>query len=251
MKYLSHILFCVVALLLFAACDEQRDRNGILSEKAMVDVLYDYQLALALANEEAHDGNLAEIEYRYTQGVMKKHGLTDDEFNLSLAHYARDPKQMLGITEKVSARLTGEIDGDAKNVASSASVGRDTVIVWENRPGFVLTANSANHVHLEMPIANMKRSDRMIFTFQSDWYCREGQKSAGVMLTAVFDNDSTATVTEIIREYNRDVSVSLFVPESRKLKSFDVDIYQSSSWMKFPQVLSVSNLALWGITVKR
>ena len=76
----------------------------------MADVLYDYQLAVAMADEDGDLRKMAEKEYLYTQAVYRKYGITESQFNLSIAHYARNPKTLLAITEVVSKRYAEEID---------------------------------------------------------------------------------------------------------------------------------------------
>lgn len=250
LKSFRNIFILLLTFCSLAACEEkQRDRNGVLSEKAMVDVLYDYQLAMALASENAHDGNLAELEYRYAQGVFKKHKISEGTFRISVAHYARDPKQMLAITNKVSERLTGEI----KESAGKSGDGRfdgmrtDTIVLWENRNGCVLTANYNNHVSYNIPAGSLKPCERLLLGFEPMWIYREGAKSGGVIFTVKFDNDSVANRSETLREYGQSQGVSIDVPEGRHVKSVNVSIYQSARWQKYPQVLSLTNFSLWGI----
>lgn len=235
------------------SCEQQRDRNGILSERVMVDVLYDYQLAMSLATENAEPGQLAELEYRYAAAVFHKHQITEDEFNLSIAHYVRDPKAMLAITEKVSERLTGE----AKQ-AQAAMVGvnedgtrTDTTVVWQDRTGFVLTANGNNRHSISIPGHSVKPCERLLFGFKSKWIYREGGKSGGVVMSVTFDNDSVGCVSDIVREFSNSQGISITVPKGRKIKHVDIQLYQSARWQKYPQVMSVNDLSLWGISTTK
>lgn len=248
MKHFSYILLVIWACILTGCEQDMRDRNGILSEHAMIDVLYDYQVAMALATENVKEGKLAELEYEYTQAVFKKHGITDEEFRLSMAHYARNPKDMLAITDKVSERLTGEEKkadrtGDGANTYEST----DTLVLWENRKGLALTSNSNNRYDFDIPSSKLKPCDRLILGFDTKWIYREGTKFGTFIFSVTFDNDSTATFTESIREFSKTQSTSVNVPQGRKVTQAHVTIYQSAFWQKYPQVLALSNLALWGI----
>lgn len=213
----------------------------------MVDVLYDYQLAMALATENVQDGKLAELEYQYTQAVFKKHGITDEEFRLSMAHYARNPKDMLAITDKVSQRITGEDKKTERGDNENTYETRDTLVLWENRQGLALTSNSNNRYEINIPAKDLKECDRLLMGFSAKWIYREGAKFGVCMLSVTFDNDSTATATEAIREFSKSQAVSISIPQGRKAIKVKATIYQSAFWKKYPQVLALDDLALWGI----
>lgn len=213
----------------------------------MVDVLYDYQLALSLANENAKDGNLAELEYRYTQAVFRKHKIKSDEFDLSLAHYARNSKQMLDITNKVSKRLSDDVENSKDMHTTPNGVKTDTTVIWENRKGILLTANGRNHHMISLDGSQVIKCDRLMFGFKSSWLSQEGNKTGCVILSVKFDNDSTASRNDMIRQYDKSQGVSITIPEGRKVKDVKVYLHQSGRWFRNPQVLSISDLALWGI----
>lgn len=249
MRKLAYIL-SLVAVLLLTACQQQRGRNGILAEKAMTDVLYDYQMAMALASEDAKDDNLAELEYRYTHAVFTKHHITADEFRLSVAHYARDPKQFLAITEAVSKRFEQSLSAETQNVGGDAgegSVRGDTIVIWEDREGFSLTANAVNRRSIDIPAKNLKPCDRILFGVDPAWHKGCDTKAMGVALSVTFDNDSTAVHTESVSDYTTNRGIGVSVPKGRKVKAVNVQIYQSARWGEKPQVLCLTNLALWGI----
>lgn len=252
LKHSAYILFAFLMLLLLPSCKEQRDRNGVLSESVMVDALYDYQLAIALANEDAKGKDKeAEVEYRYTNAVLKKYGLTAEEFNLSIAHCARDPKQLLSITEKVSKRFSEEQSIQTDDDSQIPSVGRDTTIVWQQRRGFILSANNVHRVHLPLPVKHIKSDSKILFGFKSRWIYREGNKQCTILLAVTFDNDSTAYKTSVVRDYMDAQGVSINVPPSRRVKKLDASLYQSATWQQTPQILCVNDLSLVSISNKK
>lgn len=259
---LKKILLIVLSVVfLVAACQQDRDRNGILSERAMIDVLYDYQLAIALASETSTDepGSVAEKEMKYTEAVFRKYKLTEDEFDLSFAHYARDPKQMMAITDAVSKRFNEEMEKSAAETrGAGAGRGSDTIVVWNNRRGTLLSANGTNHCEIDIPkqaLAKAKNDGksnlRILFGFQSSWVYREGQKAGGIVMNVTFDNDSTAVQSETIREFGRSQGVGVNVPEGRSVRAVKIHLYQSARWERYPQLLSLSNLSLWAIRTKK
>lgn len=246
--------FLLVLLFAFltVACEQQRDRNGILSERAMVDVLYDYQLALALASEQTAEGKLAETEYRYTQAVFRKHMITDQEFQLSLAHYARDPKTMLDITKRVTRRFEeqGGISG-TNDPFASAGIAQDTVVLYRNAGGVVLSANGHTSHSVNIPVGSNLNADRLVVSFLARWICREGIKSGAVLITANFDNDSIAQRSESIREYGYTQGITIAVPDGRRVKNVTIDFVQSAQWSKNQQVLAIDDIALRAIVAQK
>lgn len=217
----------------------------------MADVLYDYQLAVALSSELPAEGSLAEQEYKYTHAVFAKHKITEDEFNLSIAHYARDPKAMLEITNKVSERLTKEVQQSQDDVARQEqerfSSQTDTIVVWENRSGTILTANGRNTYEQHISGKSIPKCDRLLLGFSASWVYREGVKNGNVMMMVTFDNDSISITTDNIREYDRSQGVSVKVPKGRKVKDVKVQFYQTAWWKKYPQIISLTDLSLWCI----
>lgn len=220
----------------------------------MVDVLYDYQLAVALANESS-EGNNAEIEMSYIQAVFRKHHITEDEYNLSIAHYSRDPKQMISITEQVSKRLAEELEGESKTdyARQDNEMSTDTMLVWDHRRGLILSAANSNRQEFDIPIRKKiasvtgKNAVRILFGFKSDWIYREGQKNGGIVMKVTFDNDSTTVKTETIREYGNSQGLSVVVPNGRSVKAVKIHLYQSALWQRYPQILSLRDLTLWAI----
>lgn len=252
MKHFLTTLASAVFVLVFTlGCQQQRDRNGILSERAMVDVLYDYQMAMALAAEETEQGKLAETEYRYTQAVLRKHMLTDQEFQLSIAHYARDPKMMLDITKRVTKRFEEQTDFAATGAdGDSFTYSADTVLLYRNMGSILLTANGHNRASIEVPVSQKVKADRIFVSFISRWLSQEPVKNGSVIITTQFDNDSTARRAEAIREYNRTQGISVPVPDGRHVKTITVDFLQSGRWSKLEQVLSLDDVALRAIVAK-
>lgn len=131
----------VLAVVLMTACRPSTPSN-ILSQRVMEDVLYDYHLALAMAdNSSQHNqaGSDAEaLRYRYTQKVFAKHHITEAEFDSSMVWYSSHYTYFKEVCDKVSARM----DADAKTLGIGLSetelyanyrADGDTANVWSGR----------------------------------------------------------------------------------------------------------------------
>ncbi len=251
MKQVLYI-FAFVFLLLCTAC-AKKDRNGILSERAMVDVLYDYQLALALADNSTKTSEAAQNEYLYTKAVFKKHEITEEEFNLSVAHYARDPKKMLAITKKVSEKLSNEVSktqGNMEDSFNGTRLSSDTVVVWQSNSDIVLSANGDNYHEFNIPGKNIGSGDRLVFGFKSNWAYREGSKNGYFVMRVIYDNDSVAVKTDAIREFGSSQGFGIPLSKTRKVKNVNVQLYQIAGWRTYPQILYLRDFVLWRMTTK-
>lgn len=252
MHSIKHLTITLTLALLCVACQQQRDRNGILSERAMVDVLYDYQLALALASEETEQGKQAETEYRYTQAALRKHQISDQEFQLSIAHYARDPKTMLDITKRVTERF--EVQGGTMHTDRTITddgMPQDTLVLYRNVGGALLTANGRNNYSVNIAVAQNIDADRLLVSFTARWLYREGVKSGAVFVTTRFDNDSIGQCQESVREYGFSQGVTVPVPVGRRVKSVTLDFVQSAQWARTQQILALDDIALRAIVATR
>lgn len=110
MKRLVHtvpgtMLLLLAVVTLLGACKPARP-GGILSPGEMEDVLYDYHLAIGLAQTEANGDAVKELAYK--DAVLRKHGVGQDEFDSSMVYYMRHADQLHTIYAALSDRLDKE-----------------------------------------------------------------------------------------------------------------------------------------------
>ena len=255
MKTFRFIILAFVFVLLVASCNKTRGRNGVLSEKAMADILYDYNLANGLASETASSDSAAILQYKYTKAVFAKHGITQSEFEMSMAHYARDPKALSALTKGIEERLNKEIEDIQASVEAERkeqfAQQTDTISVWENRNGVVLCANSVNTYEHFVKGKDLEKGDRIIFSLKTNWIYKETNRVGVMMLGLTYDNDSTSIHTEVIRENNHSQSIFVNIPDGRKVKTARLKVIQSAGWRKEPQFLSLRDMVLWSINTKK
>ena len=60
-----------------------------ISPDDMVDVLYDYYVSQAMADQDTKDGKMGYNRRVYFLAVLKKHGVTEAEFDSSMVYYHR------------------------------------------------------------------------------------------------------------------------------------------------------------------
>lgn len=126
---------CVLALAVLAllvGCKPSVP-GGVLSEGKMERVLYDYHLAQGAA--ELHPDDVTELRYQYVQAVFRKHGITEAEFDRSMAWYSAHSIKLKGIYDRLDARLESEAKGlgvgvsDTELYAGMSEIG-DTANIW-------------------------------------------------------------------------------------------------------------------------
>lgn len=112
----QYIPLVLILLLGFGACREKGypKPEQFLSEKEMVNLLYDIHLGEALANRSRYNyGDSLKIESNEIyQAVLRKYQLTDSVLSLNLIYYSARPKEYEKIYIKVIDRLNMVVEQD-------------------------------------------------------------------------------------------------------------------------------------------
>jgi hypothetical protein len=115
-----------------AACKVERPRT-VLSDAAMEQVLYDYHIAKAMADELGVDDNYKKV--LYADYVFHKHGITRADFDSSMVWYSRHPDVMAALYVNVNKQLKSTRDAINKQLAmrdgkALGSLPGDSVDIW-------------------------------------------------------------------------------------------------------------------------
>ena len=138
-------LFCILGLV---ACRVERPKD-ILTDRQMEGVLYDYHLAKAMAEEVPRGESYKRA--LYVQAVFQKHGITEAQFDSSLAWYSRNPEALVEVYGNVTKRLDVEKNHVKDLIAlrdnkPRESLAGDSVDVWAWQRAYRLTG---------MPLGNL------------------------------------------------------------------------------------------------
>lgn len=138
-------LFCILGLV---ACRVERPKD-ILTDRQMEGVLYDYHLAKAMAEEVPRGESYKRA--LYVQAVFQKHGITEAQFDSSLAWYSRNPEALIEVYGNVTKRLDVEKNHVKDLIAlrdnkPRESLAGDSVDVWAWQRAYRLTG---------MPLGNL------------------------------------------------------------------------------------------------
>jgi len=196
------ILFFIMSLAVLLSCKPNVPARYIQPD-AMEDILYDYYLADAMAN--GGEGEYQESSYSnglYKLAVLKKHGVSQADFDSSLVYYARHADRLHKIYENIEKRLgnaavaLGATAGDLQQFGSMVE-STDTADIWEEERSFMLSTSMLSNVLSYSVKADtaFHKGDRIILSFDTHFIYQDGTKDGVAMLAMRLDNDSVVTRT--------------------------------------------------------
>lgn len=186
----------VIAAMTLTGCKPQVPSEYIQPDD-MADILYDYYVMKSLASQ----GDNSEYNRNlYYLGVLKKHSVSEAEFDSSLVYYYSHAERLAKVYETVSKRLQSEATklgasvGGIGQYANLTSTG-DTANIWKdatcamlmpappyNRIDFIIRADST-----------FRRGDSFMLNIMANFMFQSGNKD-GIMCAKVSyaGSDSTA-----------------------------------------------------------
>ena len=206
------LLLPIVALLLAVVGCKPTVPSDYLSPSEMEDILYDYHLAVAMAQ----NSNASDMQRKSWQlAVLKKHGVSEQEFDRSMAYYMRHTERMQTIYEHLAdrmgqeARSLGASDAELSQYGSIASRG-DTTNVWPGRKTLMLSTFAPyNKYTFELKVDTAyHKGDRLVLSYDALFLLQEGMRNLTVGLIVTFANDSTVQqVQEVASDMRQTLSV--------------------------------------------
>lgn len=165
----------------------------------MEDILVDYHLARAMASQM--DGSYEERNYQQAlliEAVMKKHGVTQVEFDSSLVYYYRRADRFAEMYSRVAERLEGQAlglgatEGEIGKYATLSASG-DTANIWAERSAYVMSPIPPyNRWPFEVEVDTaFHPGDNFLMQFMSDYMFQDGTRTAVVYVALTYDNDTT------------------------------------------------------------
>ena len=193
----------LLLLLLFLSSCEPQLPDGVMSESKMEEVLYDYHVAQAMSEVSTEPGKTIDFQrYELQEAVLRKHGITQAEFDSSMVFYCSDLDRMNRLYQHLSERL----DRDAEALGASLGSGDiyagltadgDTANVWSGRQLFAIRNRSGENLRSwYIPCdSTWLPGDDLLFRFQTQSYARDGYYSIYVTMVVSYDNDSVRART--------------------------------------------------------
>lgn len=167
----------------------------------MEDILYDYHLSRTMTDQlPSDDGTREYKETMLMHAMLKKHGVTEAEFDTSLVYYYSHVDKFAKIYQKVTKRLNddamelGASVGELGKITSFSLTG-DTANVWNDASSvFLMPKPAYNRVSYELKADTaFRKGDSFQFSMMASYLYKSGMKDALVHVAIRYDNDSIST----------------------------------------------------------
>ena len=191
-----HPLTIVLLLLLTAGCKPTVPSQYIQPDE-LEELLYDYHLAEAMARVD-YNSSSAFNQSKYFNAVLKKHHLTEAQFDSSMVYYFSRADNLKEIYQHVSQRLAeeaaayGVAAGDLSRYSQYSENG-DTANIWTMPTDVLLTAYpTMNRYDFTIKAdSTFMVGDSFMFQFLTELIFQGGSRDAVVCVKSVYENDST------------------------------------------------------------
>lgn len=209
--YCNLLFPAIVVIMLVISC-KPGVPNEYIQPDEMEAILYDYHFSQALAYRNMDDGNriqdLQTPMYKrnlYYQAVLKKHGVTEAEFDSSLVYYYSHSEDLYKIYKRVSERMEKTAIGVGAKASdidkySQLSENGDTANIWADVTSTIMIPTPPYN-RLDFKIegdSTFNTGDALLLNFVADFVYQGGTKDAVVYMAVKYDNDSISThVTHI------------------------------------------------------
>lgn len=248
----------LAAIGLLMACSSGTRERKVLPVEEMANVLYDYQLASSLAQEEEQQTPTADGMYqppsdssvaashrnylKYRAAVFQKYQITESDYKRSLAFYLRHPEEMKRLNRQIDRRIAEANRSNEEGIKSSGGAA-DSLLLWQQNSVLIDVATANRFVAETKTVGKRMHNDALILSFDAQWLYGGGSKQAQAFLTAQYDNDSLATTYYSVYYFQSHHEVRLPIAK-RNLKKVSVQFTTSSTWENYPQVINFTNLRL-------
>ena len=213
MKKLLYI-FLSFSLVLISSCSS--DKTDVISSSKMEDILYDFHLAQGMDGEGSAEDK-AVMEIRNREAILRKHGVTDAEWDSSYNYYCRHSQELYEIYKNLSDRVRNELTAMGGTVSSvEGEMTGDTADVWNADRDFVLMQHVPYNIKSFDIIADTtyKAGDRLILKFDTKYIFQDGMRDLVAVLSVTLGNDSVTTET---RHVSMDGMTSVSIGDTKKL----------------------------------
>lgn len=220
---------------LLAACKPSLPK-GVMSERKMENVLYDYHLAQGMAETIPYEEgrSVEQMRYEYQQAVFRKHGITEAEFDTSLVYYCSDLTRMTRIYSRLNDRLQREADAlgvatGPKDIYAGLSDVGDTANVWRERQFFVIKSQVMDNLQVweQECDSTWLPGDDVLWRFSIQKIARNYQTDGTYAdLVILYTNDSVRSQLSMIGAH-KDFDVKVDNPRDWTPKKVTGHIYTS------------------------
>ena len=218
------------SLFLLVSCKVERPKE-VLPPSKMEEVLYDYHLAQVMGGDLT--GENMYKRRLYIDYVYAKHHITEAQLDSSLVWYARNPKDLSAIYERMAARTERDMELIKQRQAKVSSRGSqpvegDSADLWYDSRHFILTPTPLdNYRSVSIPYDNnFHPCDTIRWTFDVMFIGSQptDRRLAVASLLIRYANDSVLGRDVVLRE-NAAVTITLQNADSVNVKNITAGVY--------------------------
>lgn len=234
----SHLVVCLLMSAVLIAgmllsC-KNRHPDDVLPKAKMEAILFDYHLALSLAEADADSSEIKGLAY--TDFVLKKHGITQADFDHSMEYYCRHTDELYEVYDKLSTRFDA-LTGQMSDRSMAGDISGDTLSLWSS-PFCLLNANGQNRMQQTLEgDTTLRQGDHLIFDFSAAWYYHEGQKRLNTLLAIVYEGDSVVLQKRDFETSGRHTLTLTVGPKT--VKRVALLVYQNAPWDVRPRMVAL------------
>ena len=199
MKSIHFILACFL-LPIFVACKPSRP-SGVISERKLERVLYDFHIAQGMVEHVPRSGDqdYESMRYELQQAVFRKHDISQEDFDRSMVYYLSDMEKMSVIYNHIAERLEREADAlgvaaGPRDMYAMLTQHGDTANVWSDRPLFAIRNRQIHNFQMWRLVCDSTwlPGDDILWRFELKQLALQsyGHSELFADIVVVFDNDS-------------------------------------------------------------
>lgn len=198
-----HLVIVVAAVMVFMSACRPQVPPEYLQPDEMEDLMYDYYVSQGMSNSRV---GTTDYDRRYNmQTVLKKYGLTNDDFDSTLVYYYNHMELLNEIYSRIQKRLgdeailLGASEGEVERFTIQSLSG-DTTDVWEGKRQLMLMPIPPYHIvqFSQKADTSFYKGDSFLLTFGSRFLVQSGSRNATAYLSVTYENDSVVTASASI-----------------------------------------------------
>ena len=188
--FIKATALCLLSAAMMTACSPSRP-SGVLSEGDMEDILYDMHVAQAMSEGNNTETNVVGLR----AAVLKKHDVTQAEWDSSFNYYCRNTDLLHGVYLRLSERVQNNVIALGGKVDGVQGEEADTANVWNAESSFILMQQPPFNVmsYSIEPDSTFEDGDKITLQFDVQYIFQDGYRDMVAFMAVYYDNDSIAT----------------------------------------------------------
>ncbi|MDE7154357.1 MAG: DUF4296 domain-containing protein [Muribaculaceae bacterium] len=137
-------IIALTLTIVLTGCDSRP--KGVLSQSRMIDLMTDVQKGEAYVDAYYQDFPTDSTKMVLRQSVLKKHGVTSEQFDSSLMWYGIHSDEYAEVYAEVIERLEAEMNNLDPSENEFTSFAGDSVNTWTESPYYVISETSPSNL---------------------------------------------------------------------------------------------------------